>query len=167
MRNVIRGDDSYWDAMRPYTLTERERGIYQMVDQIQEQPLYKTTYQIARTLGGNYYEVKPWKVEFGRWGQTFAYDDIEGFRVQLGGRTLKEFSQKFRFTAHLAYGFKDRELKGDAQMEFMLKREITRKLTVGFKQDYARFGSGTVTFISRLARRIFLCKNHRSQEKQT
>ena len=144
MRNVISGDETYWDSVRPYQLSERERGIYKMVDDIQQTPLYKWTYAITRTLVNNYYEVKPWRFEFGHWAQTFAYNDTEGFRIQLGGRTLKEFSTKVRLGGYVAFGFKDLRPKGQVMMEWMLGREKTRKLTVDAKYDYVQFGGGYV-----------------------
>ena len=144
MRNVLPGDDAFWDQVRPYQLSERERGIYRMVDQIKETSLYRGTYAVARTIIGNYYEVKPWKVEFGRWAQTFAYNDMEGFRMKIGGRTLKEFSHTVRLGGYVAFGFKDLRPKGEFTTELMLGREKTRKLTLDVKQDYIQFGGGSV-----------------------
>ena len=144
MRNVRVGDETFWESARPYKLSEREKGIYQMVDQIQQTPVYKWTYAISRTLVSNYYEVKPWRFEFGRWPQTFAYNDMEGFRLQIGGRTLKEFSTRVRLGGYIAFGFKDLRPKGQATVEWMLGREKTRKLTFDAKYDYVQFGGGYV-----------------------
>ncbi len=144
MREVIAGDDSFWDGVRPYALSERERGIYAMVADIQNRDFYKWTYAITRTLFSNYYEVKPWRVEFGPWPQTIAYNPMEGFRLQLGGRTLKEFSQKVRLGGYIALGLKDLQPKGEAKFEWMLGREKTRKLTLDYKKDYVQFGGGSV-----------------------
>ena len=162
MRNVKVGDDAFWESARPYELSEREKGIYQMVDDIQHTPVYKWTYAISRTLVGNYYEVKPWGFEFGRWPQTFAYNDMEGFRMQLGGRTLKEFSTKVRLGGYVAFGFKDLRPKGEATVEWMLGREKTRKLTFDAKYDYVQFGGGYVF----TAQSIFSSLLARSQSKK-
>ena len=144
MRNVVHGDNAFWERVRPYSLTEREQGIYNMVEEFQQQRFYKWIYAISRTIGTNYYEVKPWRVEFGPWPQTFAYNPMEGFRLQLGGRTLKELSQKVRLGGYIALGFKDLKPKGEAKAEFMFGREITRKLTLDYKKDYVQFGGGSV-----------------------
>ena len=144
MRDVVVGDEAYWDNVRPYVLSEREQGIYKMVDEIQGQRFYKWMYGIARTVGSNYYEVKPWKMEFGPWPQTIAYNDMEGFRVQLGGRTLKEFSKKIRLGGYVAFGFQDLKPKGEIKAEFQFERERTRKLTLEFRHDYTQFGGGGV-----------------------
>ena len=162
MRDVTVGDDAFWDQVRPYELTEREKGIYKMVDDIQNTGVYKWTYGITRTLVNNYYEVKPWGFEFGRWAQTFAYNDMEGFRIQLGGRTLKEFSTKVRLGGYIAFGFKDLRPKGQATVEWMLGREKTRKLTLEGKYDYVQFGGGYVF----TAQNIFSSFLARAQSKK-
>lgn len=162
MRNVEVGDESFWADVRPYELSEREKGIYQMVEEIQNTSVYKWTYGITRTLVNNYYEVKPWKVEFGRWAQTFAYNDMEGFRMQLGGRTLKEFSTKVRLGGYIAFGFKDLRPKGNVTVEWMLGREKTRKLTFDAKYDYVQFGGGYVF----TAQNIFSSFLARAQSKK-
>lgn len=43
--------------------------------------------------------------------QVINYNEYEGLRIGLGGRTSGEFSENFMFQGFLAYGFKDREFK--------------------------------------------------------
>ena len=163
MRDVDPGDQDYWAEARPYALTQREQGIYDMVEDFQGTSFYKGTYGIVRTLVSNYYEVKPWKVEFGRWARTFSYTDMEGFRVQLGGRTLKEWSKKVRLGGYVAYGFKDHLPKGEATFEWMLGRERTRKLFVTATYDYKQYGSGTGVFTVPNIFSSIVARNHGSR----
>ena len=144
--NTIQGDDRYWRTMRPYPLSPREQGIYNMVDRIQDQSFYKWTYGIIYALATGYIQMPGGKVEVGRWARTFAHNDMEGFRVSLGARTRHTFSPKVRMGGYLAYGFQDKKLKGQAQVEWMIGRELTRKLTVTYKQDYEWLGSGSGVF---------------------
>jgi len=144
MRNVTNGDEAYWEQVRPYELSEREKGIFTMVEEFQTTSFYKGAYGLAYALSTNYIEAKPLKFEFGRWPQTFAYNDMEGFRMLIGGRTLKEFSTKVRLGGYIAFGFKDLRPKGQFTTEWMLGREKTRKLTFDFKYDYVQFGGGSV-----------------------
>ena len=145
-RNVIRGDDAYWAAVRPFPLTPREQGIYDMVEKIQSSTFYKATYQTTRTLASNYYRVPQWGLEFGRWENLFALSADEGFRLQLGGRTTYHFSEKLRLGAYVAYGFKDKRFKGQGTLEYMFRRDNTSKLLLTFRQDYARLASGYAVF---------------------
>ena len=146
MRDVVRGDDAYWDTVRPYPLSAREKGIYKMVDEIQQSSFYKWTYGFLDTFITGYLEVPSLHFEFGRWARTFVWNDFEGFRVQVGGRTLYTMSEKLRLGGYLAYGFKDHRLKGMAELEWQIARERTRKLTLTYKDDYDRLGSGKGVF---------------------
>lgn len=144
MRDVTKGDEAYWEQARPYELSEREKGIFRMVEDFQETAFYKGTYGLAYALTTNYIEAKPLKFEFGRWPQSFAYNDMEGFRMAIGGRTLKEFSQKVRLGGYIAFGFKDLRPKGQFTTEVIIRRDKTRKLTLDLKYDYVQFGGGSV-----------------------
>ena len=162
-RDVTGGDEEYWAQARPYELTEREQGIYEMVETFQGTNLYKGTYGVARTLVNNYVEVKPWKFEFGRWARTVSYTGQEGFRLQLGGRTLKEWNKKLRLGGYVAYGFGDKTPKGEATLEWMLGRERTRKLFVTATYDYKQFGSGKGVFSVPNVFSSIVARNHGSQ----
>ncbi len=148
VKDAIQGDDAYWESVRPYPLTEHEQGIYEMVRRIQSGSFYKWTYRILDSIITGYIEVPSWHFEFGRWASTISKNQLEGIRVQLGGRTLYTFSEKARLSGYLAYGFQDRKLKWQAQSEFMLGkgRERTRKLTLTYKRDFEPLGSGSGVF---------------------
>lgn len=143
---TIQGDERYWRSVRPYPLSLREQGIYNMVDRIQNGRFYKWTYGILYTLISGYVQLPGGKVELGRWARTFSSNEMEGFRVSLGGRTRHTFSTKVRLGGYLAYGFKDKKPKGQARVEWMIGRELTRKLTVTYKEDYEWLGSGSGVF---------------------
>ena len=142
MRGVIRGDDAFWASVRPFPLTEREQGIYDMVDQIQQGDFYKTTYFLLDSFISGYIEIPSWHFEFGRWAQTISTNSTEGLRLKIGGRTLYTLTEKMRLSGYLAYGFRDKQFKWQAQGEFMLGRERTRKFTVTYKRDFELLGSG-------------------------
>lgn len=146
MRDVIRGDDAYWASVRPVPLTEHEQGIYDMVARVQASSFYRWTYFLLESIISGYIEIPSWHFEFGRWARTFSKNELEGFRVQLGGRTLYTMSEKVRLGGYVAYGFKDKKLKWNAQAEVMLGRERTRKLTVTYKRDFEPLGSGNGVF---------------------
>lgn len=163
MRDVTHGDDEFWEESRPFELSKREKGIYDMVETFQGTSLYKGTYDVAYMLITNYFEVRPIKFEFGRWAQTFAHTNDEGFRIQVGGRTLRYFSKTVRLGGYAAYGFKDRKVKGKGTVEILLGREQTRKLFLTAVYDYKQFGSGSGVFtVPNIFSSIF-ARNHASK----
>lgn len=145
-RDVTYGDDQYWTDARPYPLTDREQGIYQMVDEIKQLPVYNWTFALTTALVQQYIRLEHWKFEYGRWARTFVFNNTEGFRLALGGRTTKYFSKKIRLGGYLAYGFKDRTPKWELTTELAFGRERTRMLTLDYQRDYTQLGSGTGVF---------------------
>ncbi|MGM9765255.1 MAG: DUF5686 family protein [Candidatus Cryptobacteroides sp.] len=137
-------DDEWWDNARPYSLSERERGIYSMVDSVKTVPLFNSLQHIITTVGTGYLHTK--YIEFGPYGKLYSFNKIEGSRFQAGIRTTSDFSRKFRFTGYGAFGMKDQEFKGGASAEWMLSRLPTRKLTLSGKRDILQLGKGSGSF---------------------
>lgn len=143
-RNAGMYDESYWEETRPYTLSERERDIYRMVDRIQETDLYKSLYDIVAMIVNGYYDVGP--VGFGPILNLVSFNPLEGFRMRLGLHTSAKFSKKHRFTGYLAYGCRDREFKGGATWEYLISKEPTRKFTLDARYDVLQMGRGKSMF---------------------
>ncbi len=136
--------DEWWNGARPYQLSEKEQGIYQMVDSIKQAPIYNNIYNIVNTVISGYLETK--YLAFGPYSQLYSFNSIEGNRVQLGIRTTPDVSRKFRLTGYLGYGFRDREFKGGGSLEWMISRQPTMKLTLSGKRDMMQLGTGTKAF---------------------
>ena len=132
-------DEAYWSAARPRPLSKKEQGVYEMVDRVKTVPLYKSLYDIIYTAINGYYEFG--KVGVGPYFKLVSFNELEGVRPQLGFRTSKKFSLTDRLTGYLAYGTKDRGLKGGVTWEHLWSKEPQRKLTVGAKYDVNQLGS--------------------------
>ena len=157
-------EESYWDEVRPYELSEREQGIYQMVDEIKETKLYKWLFAIANSMITGYYEVPEIGIGFGRWARTVVYNETEGLRLQAGFRTMRDLSEKVRLTGTLAYGFRDKTPKWSIKAEFMFNREKTRMLTVAAKKDFVQLGSGTGVFSAQNMFSSVVARSHMNRQ---
>lgn len=162
-KNIARSEEM-WDALRPYALTQREKDIYTMVETVQDTRTYKVLYAIARMLAVEYLEIKPLKFEFGMWDHTIAMNDVEGVRLQFGGRTTHDLTEKFRVGGYLAYGTKDKEFKWDGRVEFMLDRQLWRKLDIWAKRDFEQLSGGGNVFNAQNFFSSFLTKNGQSMQ---
>ena len=141
VKDAAAKDDSYWEQARPYNLTPKEQGIYNMVDSVQNVPLYKNMYNFFNMLATGYWDTK--YIGLGPYHSVFTFNGYEGVRLQAGLRTTKEFSRKMRFTVFGAYGFRDKAAKYGGKAEFMFGTEPWRKLTLTAKKDVVQLGSGT------------------------
>ncbi len=146
-RDVLNSDEAYWQQVRPYQLSEREQGIYNMVDSIRHVPLFNTFYDAMNTVVFGYLKTGPW-LELGPYYKLYSFNGFEGNRFQIGARTTGDWNKKLRLTGFLAYGTKDRELKGGLEAEYMFNTMPTSKLHLYVRRDAFPLGVGQGAFTS-------------------
>ena len=142
--NVLNNSNSYWEAERPFALTQKEQDIYNMVDSIKNVPVYNTLYNVVSTLFGGYYDAG--NVEMGPYYKLFSFNNLEGARFQFGMRTTDTWSKKVRYSGYAAYGTKDRAFKGGGTFEYMFDRQPTRKFSAGYRRDALQLGASDDAF---------------------
>ena len=135
--------EAEWAAMRPVPLTDREQGIYDMVDEIQHRPAYKAWYTLFRSLVVGYVEGEHTRIAYGPWAQTVKYNATEGWHIGGGFRTTKHFHPSLRLSGNLGYGFGDHLFKGGGSIEWLIRRDVTRKISFSGDYDYKQLGQGT------------------------
>lgn len=131
-------DAGYWDDARPIALSDREQGVYEMVDRVQQTQSYETLDAVVRTFANGYLDVG--KVGFGPVLKFVSFNPLEGFRPQFGMRTSPAFSTRDRIGGYVAYGFRDGQFKGGLSYEHMFAREPFRKLTARAVYDVCQLG---------------------------
>ena len=136
------GEDA-WVTERPVPLTDREQGIYTMVEELQQKRSYKAWYTVFRSLIVGYVEGEHTKVAYGPWAQTVTYNQTEGLHLGVGFRTTKFLHPSMRWQAQVGYGFRDHRIKGSGSYEYLMRRDKTRKLTLRGSYDYQQLGQGS------------------------
>jgi hypothetical protein len=136
-------DEDVWVAQRPVPLSTREQGIYDMVEAIQQKPSYKAWYTVFRSLIVGYVEGEHTKIAYGPWAQTVKYNRTEGWHVGVGFRTTKFFHPDFRLAGNIGYGFRDHLVKGGGSIDWVIRRDVTRKLSFQGDYDYHQLGQGS------------------------
>ena len=132
--------EEFWEQVRPYSLSEKEKGIYAMVDSVQHVPLYRNIYTLINTVIVGYWNTK--YIGIGPYYKLASFNKLEGFRMQLGGRTTTEVSRTVRVGGYVAYGTRDEEVKGGGSVEVAFNRHLTRKLTLTARHDVMQLGAG-------------------------
>jgi len=144
-RNVVINDDRFWQAARPSPLTEKEQGIYNMVDSVKAVPAFNGLYNFAQAFTNGFYDFD--KLAFGPYYKVVSFNTLEGTRLQVGGRTTFKFSKTNRYTAYVGYGTRDHNLKGSFTLEHMYSNDPFRKLTITAKQDVRQMGRSEDAFV--------------------
>jgi len=104
-----RRTDEFWTEARHKKLTEKEEGIFMMIDSIQRVPAFKRTMDIIFLLVAGYWDVGPFSI--GNVSTFYAFNDIEGFKAKIGMETNKKFSKVWTLEGYLGHGFKSNRWK--------------------------------------------------------
>ena len=142
--DVLKNDEDYWASIRPYPLNDKEKGIYAMVDSVKNVSFFKQVERLGDMFANGFYNFK--YVGFGPYQSVYSFNDLEGKRLQMGFRTTKELSRKFRLMGYGAYGFTDEAWKWGFSSEFMLGNMPQRKLSLTYKHDMLPLGAGSFGF---------------------
>lgn len=131
-------DENYWASARHDSLSEREVNIYKMVDSIKNVPLFRTYLDVVTTLVTGY--LKIWKVEIGPYPKLYSFNNIEGNRFKLGGRSSVKLSEKILFDGHIAYGTKDQDFKYAIGAHYVFNKMPYRQIGFSYKDDLEQLG---------------------------
>jgi len=131
-------EDRYWDTLRHEPLSETEKSVYRMIDTLRNIPIVKTYTDIIKIALDGY--VKVGKIDVGPYLGAVAWNDIEGWRLQGGFKTNYEFSKKWIYGAHLAYGFYDERFKYQVSAQRILSKQRWTTLTFRARSDISRLG---------------------------
>ena len=142
--DVLNDDEEYWESIRPYPLSDKERGIYEMVDSVKNVSLYKGAVKLVDMFSTGFFNFK--YIGFGPYSSVYSFNDFEGKRAQMGFRTTKELSRKVRLMGYGAYGFGDETWKWGFSSEFMIGNMPQRKLNLTYKHDMLPLGAGSFGF---------------------
>ena len=142
-KNVYTKTDDYWDENRFESLNSNEKGIYEMLDTLKTVPKIKRFYNLVSILGSGYIQVG--KFDIGPIFSTFGYNDVEGQRVRLGGRTYFGANDPWRIQGYTAYGFKDDKLKYGINARVMLNKKKRFIISFGNRRDVEQIGVSLTT----------------------
>lgn len=144
LENANHKDDEFWKKSRPEALTHREASVYRLSDTLKQMPLFRTYVDIIKMLVTGYY-IKG-NFEWGPYSSTYSYNQIEGSRFRIGGRTSNDFSTKLMLNGYMAYGTHDQKFKYSAGFMYMLGKLPDRVLSASYKYDVEQLGMSDNAF---------------------
>lgn len=131
-------EEEFWKEKRHIPLTKADEDVSQMIDDIRDIKIVKTYENLLKVAATGYYELGP--VDLGPYPYLFTYNDIEGARFEVGGRTSEKFSEKWEFKGWLGYGTMDEKFKYSATASFFLSKAPWRKFSINHTYDLFQLG---------------------------
>jgi hypothetical protein len=137
--SVYNKNDDYWSENRFEKLNKDEQGIYKMLDTLKTVKKFQRMYNLVSILGSGYVEFK--NFDYGPIFSTFGYNEVEGVRVRVGGRTYFGPNDTWRLQAYTAYGFEDNKFKYGVSGKWMVDKKNRIILSGGNRRDVEQIGA--------------------------
>jgi hypothetical protein len=114
--------DTFWVGHRHFPVREKENAVDNLMAQLRSVPVFNVFIKTVEILvsgfvpvDGNHDENK---LDFGPMNTTFSSNEIEGFRMRVGGYTTSHFHPRIYLGGYAAYGMNDRRWKYRAQATY-------------------------------------------------
>ena len=141
--SIFTKPDEFWEENRFENLNKDEKGIYKMLDTLQTNRKFKQLYNVITILGSGYYN--DGIIDYGPVLSTVGYNNVEGFRLRVGGRTYFGRNDPWRIQAYTAYGFKDNKFKYGVSGKWLLNRNNRFIIEGGTRRDVEQIGASLTT----------------------
>lgn len=113
-----------WETSRLIPLSGAESSMGSLMSRLRKFPLIYWGEKILKILVQGYISTgKKSKFDFGPVNTLISYNSMEGVRLRLGGMTTANLSPHWFARGYVAYGFKDKKIKYNAEIEYSLLRK--------------------------------------------
>lgn len=148
--NVMARDDSFWETYRFEPLTEEEIGIYEMLDALKENKRFNSYVNAVSILSSEYIQFG--NFDYGPIFSTLGFNDVEGTRFRVGGRTYFGPNDYWRLEGFLAYGIKDDKFKYGISAKYMLNKRNRLMIYAGNRRDVEQIAASLSPIVDVLGR---------------
>jgi hypothetical protein len=124
--------ENFWLENRADTLSAADLRVYRNVDTLKNMTSFKKTMDLVTLLFAGYKDFGPFEV--GPVNTFYSFNDVEGLRLRIGGRTTPALSKRYYFETYAAYGMKDEKWKYFLSGTYSLNN----KSIYSFPQHYVR-----------------------------
>lgn len=151
-KKVYNRNQAFWSQNRQEELNKDEKQVYTRLDTLQTVDAFKRLYSAGTILATGYWEQNGW--DFGPVFSTFGYNEVEGIRLRVGGRTYFSQNDRWRLQGFLAYGFGDDKFKYGVSGKWLLDPKTRLILAGGNRRDIEQLGANLTSTADVLGRNL-------------
>jgi hypothetical protein len=119
--------DTFWVSNRPMPLKEKENVLKDLLNEFRKVPALNAIIKTAEILITGYIQTGPSKEEnyfdIGPMNTIFSANQLEGYRVRVGGMTTANLSPHLFASGYLAYGMDDRKFKYNGKLTYSFDKK--------------------------------------------
>jgi len=150
--------ESFWQKYTGKKHTKRALNTYKYIDSIAEKEQIEKKIASVKALSTGYLNFKKIDIDL---IDLLNFNLYEGVRLQLGGKTNQNLSDKYSVEAYGAYGFKDKDFKYAAKLNFKLWTQTQTFLHASYFKDLEK----SAAFSNGIFDRKALLLDHISDDK--
>lgn len=118
--NATMQTDTFWVQNRHIPLREKESALDDLLAQMRKVPIFNVIIKTAEILISGYIPTgkdrQSSKFDFGPMNTTFSSNELEGFRMRVGGMTTANLNPYWFASGYVAFGVKDRKWKYNVKL---------------------------------------------------
>lgn len=114
--------NSWWEENRVSALTPSEEKTYNIPTNLNSLTTYKVFMNTLMAFVSGYIDCG--KIDYGPVENTLSWNNVEGVRFRVGGKTNVKFNNHWFVNGFLAYGTKDKEVKYNAELMYNFGQKI-------------------------------------------
>ena len=114
-------DDAWWDSHRIAPLSDNEQHTYEAARQLNELPFFRLSMNTMMAFATGYVDMGMW--DYGPVESTLSWNDVEGVRLRVGGKTNTRLNKHWFANGFAAYGTKDHEWKYNAELMYSFREK--------------------------------------------
>lgn len=125
---------NFKNSYRLEELSEPEQAIYKMADSLKKDPHFVNASRFSAFAATGFYDMGYYKL--GQLTSIVSSNQIEGIRNRLGFWTTERLNQTFCLNGYLAYGMRDRKIKGGIGIKYVPSRLPYIQTAFYYRSDY-------------------------------
>jgi len=129
---------NYWAANRKTPFTFKDEITAIKVDSVIQVNNLERKIEVKKGISNGYFPLGFWDFSLKR---LIKYNNLQGFRLGLGGTTNKKFSERFHLNGYLIYGTKDGDPKYGAGAGVFLDKSRGTEFSFNYSDDLNEIGS--------------------------
>lgn len=128
LANAQMQEEAFWEEHRADSLTKAEGSMDRFIHKLENIKGFKPILWIAKAFIENFVETsvdpkRPSKVDIGPVNTMISQNFVDGFRLRASAQTTANLSKHWFLKGYVAYGFKDRKVKGMGEVTYSFNKK--------------------------------------------
>lgn len=129
---ALEQQNNFWSKYQSSNSDPRHLKTYISLDSIAQAENLENKIRIGKKVLKGYFPIGVFDFDI---RQFIKYNNFEGLRLGVGGKTNNKWSKKYNLSGYMAYGLKDEAFKYSANIAYKLNKKAATTVQFGYRDD--------------------------------